>query len=175
MAYLRWLVLSTIDREWREYLQEVEDLKQGIGLEAFGQRDPRVELRRKAFDLFDELRAGVRRSIVSTFFVTLPSYQQFLNQQRQAAALREQKAKENYRVDVVRSSRKEAAGAGTSTSVTIRRDVAKVGRNDPCPCGSGKKYKHCHGMLERQPVAVGANGGGGGQTKAKSGKKGHRR
>ncbi len=133
-TYERYLVLSTLDHEWQQYLEAINDLRQGIGLEAFGQRDPKIEFKRKAFDMFDSLRESVQRTIVDSFFRNLPSHHNYVQAQRERAAMQEQAARANYRIEQHR-------GGG----ITVRRDVEKIGRNDPCPCGSGKKYKNCHG------------------------------
>ncbi len=145
-AYERLLVLQVIDREWQQYLEAIEDLRQGIGLEAFAQRDPKVEFKRRAFEMFDELRESVRRNIVDAFFAGLPRHQQFLQEQRERAMLRQQALQAHYRI--------EQRGKGAVKGTTLRRDVRKVGRNDPCPCGSGKKYKHCHGRLDRPSMTT---------------------
>jgi preprotein translocase subunit SecA len=140
-TYEQWLFLSTIDREWQQYLEAIDDLRQGIGLEAFGQRDPKIEYKRRALDMFEELRDSVRHTIVDNFFRQLPDHQRFIEARRANAALRERAAQANYRIE----QRKRG--------MTMRRDVQKVNRNDPCPCGSGKKYKNCHGRLGTQPTA----------------------
>ena len=146
--FLRWLVLTRLDGEWIQYLEVIDRLRQGIGLQAYAQRSPQVEFRRQAFEMFDRLREEVQRQIVRGFFVDLPNYHGFVQHQRELLRVRNE-ISEDYRV--------ESTGKGQVRRV---RDV-KVGRNDPCWCGSGKKYKHCHmkSDLKKQ-------GGQGGSTSA---------
>ena len=118
----RIVMLHTIDRLWVGHLTTMEDLKEGIGLRAYGQRDPLVEYKSEAFAMFQSLQASIQREIVQTIFhVTL---------QRAPAA---PKPLETH------TNREDASGRGPV------RTRGKVGRNDPCPCGSGKKYKRCCG------------------------------
>jgi preprotein translocase subunit SecA len=142
--YEQWLFLSTIDREWQQYLEEINDLRTGISLESFGQRNPKVEYKRRALEMFEDLRTTIQRTIVDHFFRQLPYHQQFITERRARAELRERAARGNYRVEQRRSG-----------GITVRRDT-KVNRNDPCPCGSGKKYKNCHGRPGAQPAAEGS-------------------
>ena len=130
--FFRWLVLTRIDDEWIQYLEAIDELRQGIGLQAYGQRKPQVEFRRQAFRMFDQLREEVERQIVRSFFNALTNYHSFVQYQREKLREREQYASSDYHI--------VTTGKGRSKLV---RDV-KIGRNDPCWCGSGKKYKHCH-------------------------------
>ncbi|MDQ5852682.1 MAG: SEC-C metal-binding domain-containing protein [Chloroflexota bacterium] len=117
--YGRELMLSSIDREWVDYLTAMEDLRQGIGLQGIAQRDPLVAYKTQAFRMFEELLDTIDRTTVRTFFNNLPRYVAQVQQQQvmgQAARARE----------------------------------LKVGPNEPCPCGSGKKFKKCHGAPSRQ-------------------------
>jgi preprotein translocase subunit SecA len=120
----RTVPLSIIDNKWREHLAEMDYLRAGIGLRAMGQRDPLVEYQREGFDLFSDLVDSVKRD-----------------------ALRYM-----YHVEVVRRKEPERptnlttnAPGQTSKGRTVKHKDGKVGRNAPCPCGSGKKYKMCHG------------------------------
>jgi len=137
----RALLLSAIDTEWRQYLVAVDDLRQGIGLEAYGQRDPKVEFKRRVFDMFDELRANVRESVVTRFFLELPRHKQLIEAKRREDAMRDSYGQTGYRAQRQRSG-----------GVTIRKEMWDVGRNDPCPCGSGKKFKNCHYHQVRQQL-----------------------
>ncbi len=143
--FFRWLVLTRMDSEWIQYLEIIDDLRQGIGLQAYAQRDPRVEFRRRAFDMFDQLREEVQRQIVRGFFVELPNYHRFVQRQRELLRTRGELASSDYRMVMSGKGRPKHSrqGRAAGTSVTLVRDV-KLGRNDPCWCGSGKKYKHCH-------------------------------
>ena len=132
----RLVMLRTIDTLWVEHLTAMEEMRQGIGLHAYGQSDPRVVYKREARDMWDQLLSHIRHQIThSIYHVELaPSIPA---PARQPAA-----------VGAGRGAEAAAAGAGTAaSSARDRRPVTrKVGRNDPCPCGSGKKYKKCHGM-----------------------------
>ncbi|MBN1178821.1 MAG: SEC-C domain-containing protein, partial [Anaerolineae bacterium] len=142
--FFRWLVLTRMDREWVQYLEAIDDLQQGIGLQAYAQRDPKVEFRRQAFEMFDRLREAVQGEIVRWFFVELPNYHAFIQRQREMLRTRGELASRDYRMVMTGKGRaKQGAAATPGTSVTLVRDV-KLGRNDPCWCGSGKKYKLCH-------------------------------
>jgi preprotein translocase subunit SecA len=133
LEFQRSLLLSAIDSEWRQYLVAVDDLRQGISLQAYGQRDPKVEFKRRVFDMFDELRGNVREFVVTRFFRELPRHKQVTEARRRDEALRDSLGQTGYR-----AQRQRTGG------VTIRKEMWDVGRNDPCPCGSGKKYKNCH-------------------------------
>jgi preprotein translocase subunit SecA len=133
LDFERALLLSGIDTEWRQYLVAVDDLRTGIGLEAYGQRDPKIEFKRRVFAMFDELRNNVRESVVNRFFRELPRHKRIVEAKRRDDALRDNLSQTGYRAQRQRSG-----------GVTIRKEMWDVGRNDPCPCGSGKKFKNCH-------------------------------
>ncbi|HSH04620.1 MAG TPA: SEC-C metal-binding domain-containing protein [Anaerolineae bacterium] len=139
--FQRLLLLSAIDREWRDYLTAMDDLRREIGLEAIAQRDPKVEYRRRSFQMFADMRHNIDTDVVERFFRQVQSHQQFIKQQEAQAAKQLKASQSGYTV-VERNQ-----GKGQE----VRRDIPKVGRNDPCPCGSGKKYKQCH-MRKDQKV-----------------------
>ena len=146
----RW----SIDGEWRQYLTAIDDLRQGITLEAFGQRDPKVEFKRRAFEMFDKLRDDVEEGIARRFFNELPRHRQIVEAQARQEELLDQLAQLGYRVEK-KVSRDRTTGRA-QVSQTVRRDLwSNVGRNDPCPCGSGKKFKDCHyRQLQKQRNTV---------------------
>jgi len=118
------VMLSVIDNKWREHLSEMDYLRAGIGLRAMGQRDPLTEFQREGFDMFADLVDSVKRDAVKYLFHVEVSQPKIQPQRLQAAL------------------------SGASSGSTGSRKQAtsdKIGRNDPCPCGSGKKYKRCHG------------------------------
>ncbi len=151
----RFTILSAIDRLWQEHLYEMDSLRYSIGLRGYGQRDPLVEYKAEAFKIFDELMVNVKTEICHNIFRSASSLmafenflrnvpQQMLHQTASAfgggtktAGSGGAQAKGS---DVV----SEAAAAVTEKAKPVRTGP-KVGRNDPCPCGSGKKYKHCCG------------------------------
>ena len=119
----RMMLLRVVDLKWMDHIDSMEQLRQGIGLRAYAQRDPVVEYKFEAMDMFDEMIAGIKEDTVKYLF----------HVKRETKIERKQVAKpvsENH---------------GGDQSVQKKPVVKseKVGRNDPCPCGSGKKYKHC--------------------------------
>ncbi len=137
--FQRLLLLNSIDREWRDYLIAMDDLRREIGLEAFGQRDPKVEYKRRSYQMFADMRGNIDQSIAENYFRRIASHQAYIKQQEASQAYKTQLNQAGYQVV------KKDRGRG----VELRRDVPKVGRNDLCPCGSGKKYKHCHMRQDR--------------------------
>jgi preprotein translocase subunit SecA len=158
--YERLLLLQAIDREWRDYLTAMDDLRREIGLQAFGQRDPKIEYKKRSFEMFGDMRKNIDRDIADRFFRDISGHQAFIRQQQQEVVYKAQSQDAGYQTV------KREKGKGTE----LRKDTPDVGRNDPCPCGSGKKYKNCHG---RPGMATAAAGGGNGQSvqPARSGKK----
>jgi preprotein translocase subunit SecA len=129
----RTVVLSVIDNKWREHLAEMDYLRSGIGLRAMGQRDPLVEYQREGFDFFEELVDAVKYDAIRYMF-----HVDVVQQQQQAAA-----------PQVTTSSAKSVQQLKPRQVV---RTGEKIGRNEPCPCGSGKKYKRCHGAPGAEPL-----------------------
>ena len=139
----RYAVLSVIDHKWKEHLREMDDLKEGIGLRAYGQKDPLVEYKTEAFKLFVDLLDQIRNDVVSFCFKFFPQAPEEV-QRRKRPVSRVTETKQSA-TNIGLATPKAAAidqRAGKAQPVKVGD---KVGRNDPCPCGSGKKYKHCHG------------------------------
>jgi preprotein translocase subunit SecA len=132
--FQRLLLLEAIDREWRDYLIAVDDLRREIGLEAVAQRDPKVEYKRRSYQMFADMRNNIKLSIAEGYFRQLDRHQSYIQKQEAVIKYQEQLSQAGYQVI------KKEKGKGTE----LKRDAPKVGRNDPCPCGSGKKYKQCH-------------------------------
>ena len=142
----RYATLSVIDQKWKEHLREMDDLKEGIGLRAYGQKDPLVEYKAEAFQLFIELLKQVRNEIVSFSFKFFPQQpEEIQNRRKRSLTGRMTEMKES--TDNIGLSRGRVQNQGESVAGKPKpiKVEEKVGRNDPCPCGSGKKYKHCHG------------------------------
>jgi len=137
----RYAVLSVIDHKWKEHLREMDDLKEGIGLRAYGQKDPLVEYKAEAFKLFVELLNQVRNESVSFAFKFFPQAAEEV-QRRRSAPTRMMESKQSTE-NIGLSNRPPKTNA--EGKVQTVRVEEKIGRNDPCPCGSGKKYKQCHG------------------------------
>jgi preprotein translocase subunit SecA len=140
----RYLILSVLDAQWKDHLLGLDHLKEGIGMRAYGQRDPLVEYKRESFDLFQEMMERVEDQVVQ-YLYRVELVQGPPERRRQAVRARESKAD----VTGLQGERREAQQSPTTgPPTTVRRSTPKVGRNDPCPCGSGKKYKKCHGAMD---------------------------
>src|SRR5215216_1326920 len=135
----RRTLLSVVDSRWREHLYEMDYLREGIGWRGLSQRDPLVEYKREGFDIFQEMERGLKADYV-TYIYRVENIQ-----------LREEEMQQ-----LVYSGGEEEPNQRPSSP--RKRTEAKVGRNDPCPCGSGKKYKKCHGMPGAPPLGSGAQG-----------------
>ena len=120
----RVVLLKMIDRRWMDHIDNMEQLRQSIGLQAYGQRDPLVEYRFAGYDMFDEMTQGISEDTV----------QALMHVRIQQKAEREEVAK-------VTGTNKDTSGV----KEPVRRKDGKIYPNDPCPCGSGKKYKQCCG------------------------------
>ncbi len=143
IRYERALMLSVIDGEWRQYLNAIDDLRQAAGLEAFGQRDPKVQFKRRAFEMFDKLREDVEEGIARRFFTDLSRHRQIVEAQKRQEQLLDNLSQAGYRVE--RKATRSKSTGRQKVSQTVHKDLwSNVGRNDPCPCGSGKKFKDCH-------------------------------
>ena len=121
----RVILLKVIDRKWMDHIDDMDQLRQGIGLQAYGQRDPLVEYRAAGYDMFDEMTKSIKEDTIRLLFhVHL-----------------EERVEREQVAQVTGTNRDEIA----KKKPTVKTEVAKVRPNDPCPCGSGKKYKACHG------------------------------
>jgi preprotein translocase subunit SecA len=140
----RFAMLSVIDHKWKEHLREMDDLKEGIGLRAYGQKDPLVEYKGEAFKLFTDLIEQIRNDVVSFAFKFFPQQPDEIQRQRQQSdrMVVSKQSTTNIGYSAGSSQQAQASQRGKAQPVKVGE---KVGRNEPCPCGSGKKYKHCHG------------------------------
>jgi preprotein translocase subunit SecA len=133
----RMIMLTVLDNQWKDHLWALDHLKEGIGLRGYGQRDPLIEYKKESFDMFEELRARIEEETIRWLHLFEP------------VGKEEQDAREREREEARRKAQREqnlVYSAGDSGPAgPAKREVAKVGRNDPCPCGSGKKFKKCHG------------------------------
>ena len=119
----RVVLLKVIDRKWMDHIDDMDQLRQGIGLQAYGQRDPVTEYRFQGYDMFEEMTESIREETVKAL----------MHVRIEQKVEREQVAKET------------GTNKDDSANAPVQRKTEKVGRNDPCPCGSGKKYKYCCG------------------------------
>jgi preprotein translocase subunit SecA len=142
----RYALLSTIDTEWREHLYEMDQMKSGINLRAYGQRDPLIEYKKEAFNMFNELVDRIDKTAVSLVFKLQPVDQNQVQQRRQQSQARLRSVHESISgMASVLPESEQPQETMPEKHKPLVRDMPKVGRNDPCPCGSGKKYKKCHG------------------------------
>jgi len=136
--YERHILLQIIDGCWKDHLLAMDHMKDGIGLRAFGQRDPLVEYKRESFDMFSQMKDRIENEAIRLLFLLNPMTEE------ERAAEEEKRRLEQARI--FKAASDGAAGVTARGGVRmVRRQEATVGRHDPCPCGSGKKYKRCHG------------------------------
>lgn len=142
----RAVMLQSLDNHWREHLAALDHLRQGIHLRSYAQKNPKQEYKREAFELFSRLLDTVKREVTQvTMLVKVQSEADVQAVEKPAELENVQYQHADY--DEALGHDDEAAEAGAAAVTTFERSGAKVGRNDPCPCGSGKKYKQCHGKL----------------------------
>ncbi len=131
------IMLQSIDYHWKDHLLAIDQLKEGIGLRGYGQKDPRIEYQKEAYQMFLEMLDRIKKDTVEKLFAV-----QMAKEQEEGKQIKMER-KQTF----VMSRGETAEGGGGKTEdgkgVTVRREGKKVGRNDPCPCGSGKKYKRC--------------------------------
>jgi preprotein translocase subunit SecA len=155
----RYVVINAIDHHWQEHLTEMEDLRRSIGLRSYGQKDPLVEYKGEAYKYFEELMKNVRLQICTGLFRSASNLETFENM----LALLSRTARAVGPTDLPAPGAQAVAPQGSAAAangdaavataeqeiqlpkITVRRETPKVGRNEPCPCGSGKKFKNCHG------------------------------
>ena len=125
----RVVLLKVIDRKWMDHIDDMDQLRQGIGLQSYGQRDPLVEYKMAGFDMFDEMTASIQEDTIRLLYHVKI----------------EQKVEREQVAKVTGTNKDESA-----TNTPKKRAAAKVYPNDPCPCGSGKKYKQCCGRNAAQ-------------------------
>jgi len=134
---MRWLerriILDIVDTQWKDHLLTLDHLKEGIGLRGYGQKDPLVEFKKEAFILFEDMMGRIDAETVRYLFLVQPA-----KPEDQAREIERRQRRQQQELQY-------QAGAAQAEEPKPVRTGAKVGRNDPCPCGSGKKYKKCHG------------------------------
>jgi preprotein translocase subunit SecA len=140
------LMLNVLDQKWKDHLASMDYLRQGIGLRGYAQKQPMQEYKRESFGMFTELLDGIKHEVIRI----LARVQVKAEEDVQAVeAKRRQEAPMQFRHDEARSPAAPPLREAVAPPVpeTYVREGRKVGRNEPCPCGSGQKYKHCHGKL----------------------------
>ena len=137
----RLVLLRTIDALWVEHLTAMDEMRQGIGLRAYGQSDPLVAYKREAHDMWSQLLERIRELVTRQVL-----HARLTTQAAEDAMAREQAPTQVQTSGPADPDADQSEGHSHATTATATRVTAKVGRNDPCPCGSGKKYKRCHGI-----------------------------
>jgi len=136
----KYLLLQVIDQQWKDHLLNIDHLKEGIGLRGYGQRDPLVEYKRESFELFQSMMERIQDRVVKVLWKIELAGGSRENEREEAARVQRALPPQPPRQQLTFS------GAPKEPVAPTKRTQAKVGRNDPCPCGSGKKYKKCHGI-----------------------------
>ena len=150
----KMVMLRVIDNRWMDHIDAMDDLKKGIGLRSLGQMDPAVAYANEGFDMFEELEADIQEETVRFCY----NVTQKTTTARKSVVSQEEERKDEYRDDTAerQASRKSSPNMPKAAPKpedakrpeTFRRETPKVGRNELCPCGSGKKYKNCHGRMQ---------------------------
>ena len=141
--FMRMVLLQSIDSHWREHLAALDYLRQGIHLRGYAQKNPKQEYKREAFELFSQLLDVVKMEVTRLLLTVRIQSQE---QVAQAAEALEAQASQLSNVTYTHPNEDGSVSQDTDPD-TLAADLPRVGRNDPCPCGSGKKYKSCHGKL----------------------------
>jgi preprotein translocase subunit SecA len=137
----RMLMLQIVDAQWKDHLLAMDHLKEGISLRGYGQRDPLVEYKKESFELFEDLMGRIEGDTLRWLFhIRLISDEQKLAEEAERKRRRQQMMLDRQQ------AMSAASDSGNGSAGQVKRDTPKVGRNDACPCGSGKKFKKCHGV-----------------------------
>jgi len=143
------LLLDAVDRQWKDHLLALDHLREGIGLRAYGQRDPLVEYKRESYNLFNGMWDAIEDHVVKTLF-HIQAVDQVEHQRRRPSQTTMSRPGD-WNLEASHAVQEQAANTPVGRPdkpLTVRRTLPKVGRNEPCPCGSGKKYKRCCGAAE---------------------------
>ncbi len=150
---MRMAMLQVVDIRWKEHLREMDDLKEGIHMRAYGQKDPLIEYKREAFDMFVQMIGMINREVLGMVFRLYPVREQQIPTRPRAPRVSELITTHQSSEGMGYSNREAIPGLeAPQEAIAGKRQPIRVekrpGRNDPCPCGSGKKYKQCHGQEE---------------------------
>ena len=140
------IMLQVLDMLWKEHLANMDHLRQGIGLRAYAQKNPKQEYKRESFELFQQMLDSLKHEVVRVLARVEPvTEEQMEEMERQRLEAQERQRMQLQHEQV--SALDDGSEPEADEHQPYVREGQKVGRNDPCPCGSGKKYKHCHGKL----------------------------
>ena len=143
------ITLQVLDSHWKDHLASMDHLRQGIGLRGYAQKDPKQEYKREAFEMFTSMLERIKHEITTLLArVQLREESELAEMEANMQQQQQQQAMEFNHPDVntTPEDRQQAAEADESHTPYVRQEK-KIGRNEPCPCGSGKKYKQCHGKI----------------------------
>jgi len=146
------IMLNVLDDNWKQHLARMDYLRQGIHLRGYAQKQPKQEYKKEAFELFGEMLDKVKREVVTLLArVRIRNEAEVAameaEERRQAQAIAGQMQFQHADVGGLGADEEAAQAQATAMASSLAAGMPKVGRNEPCPCGSGKKYKHCHGQL----------------------------
>ncbi len=144
--YEQWLYLQSIDQMWKDHLLSMDHLRQGIGLRGYGQKDPKQEYKKEGYAMFVAMTWRVKGGVIGNVLRLQPARQESAEEIEQKRMAAQRRALQ--RLTEVHAAAGEEGEAPRSKAETVVRQSPRVGRNEPCPCGSGKKYKKCHGVNE---------------------------
>ncbi len=144
--YEQWLYLQAIDQMWKDHLLSMDHLRQGIGLRGYGQKDPKQEYKKEGYEMFVAMTWRIKGAVIGNVLRL-----QLVKQESAAEIEAKRLSAQRRAMQRLTETHAESAGEGEAPrpkQETVVRQTPRVGRNDPCPCGSGKKYKKCHGVNE---------------------------
>jgi preprotein translocase subunit SecA len=147
-AYERYIMLNIIDTQWKDHLLSIDHLKQGIGLVGYGQKDPLVEYKKQSFDMFQDMLDRIDTNTTKALFNLEIVVRDEQEERERLERLANQRARRQAAGMAFTGAMATATAAGDTEAVRhtpFKRDQPKVKPNDPCYCGSGKKFKKCHG------------------------------
>jgi preprotein translocase subunit SecA len=143
----RMVLLQTIDTQWRDHLSSLDYLRQGIHLRGYAQKQPKQEYKREAFELFGQMLDGVKNEVTKTLMTVRIQSSEQLDEAAQALEARGEKISNVTYTAPTETGEAQVTEAAPPVAAGDASLFARVGRNEPCPCGSGKKFKQCHGKL----------------------------
>ena len=143
--FAKYILINTLDNRWKQHLLQMDHLRDSVGLRGYGQKDPLIEYKREAYNLFIDMMDRINRETVELIMrVKIQEKSPEEAAADNARKLRQLQAENEKQMKEKRSLEKEA-----KQKTPVKRNAPKISRNDPCPCGSGKKYKNCHGAANQ--------------------------
>jgi preprotein translocase subunit SecA len=144
----RQIMLQVLDNLWKEHLASMDQLRQGIGLRAYAQKNPKQEYKRESFDLFGRLLESIKYDTIRYLcHIEVASQDDMDRLEQQRRKEQQNREYQHAQTSGLTEQAGDAEAAQAQARQPIMRERPKVGRNDPCHCGSGKKYKQCHGKI----------------------------